>query len=159
TWVKIERTNVSDKSWRRFAFRVKDYVTLSSNVTVRFVAEDSIITSLTLNGGSIVEGALDDFYLYEEGTVGIEEQSLSVISVYPNPANNVVNVSYELLNNEKVTIDLVNNIGQMVYSLTSDNVSGRHTTKIDTEKFAAGIYMMNVRAGKQHHLQKVNVIK
>lgn len=29
-WVKVKRTNVSDKSWRRFAFRVKDYVTLSS---------------------------------------------------------------------------------------------------------------------------------
>ncbi|MGQ0828705.1 MAG: T9SS type A sorting domain-containing protein [Bacteroidota bacterium] len=161
TWIKIERTNVSDKSWRRFAFRVKDYVTLSSTVSLRFVVEDSVIAGLNLTGGSIVEGALDDLYLYEAiNTVGIDEQSVTGINVYPNPANNVVNVSYELLNNENVKIELINNIGQVVYSQTPDNSGkGMHTAKIDTDGLATGIYMLNIKTGEQNHLQKVNVIK
>jgi hypothetical protein len=161
TWVKVERTNVSDKSWRRFAFRVKDYVTLSSTVQIRFVAEDSVIASLNLSGGSLVEAAIDDLYLYEENnTMSVDEQSsLTGIQVYPNPANNLVNVSYELQSTEKVTIELMDNIGQIVYSQTPDNSPGMHTSKIDTDALAAGIYMLNIKTGDQNHLRKVNVIK
>ncbi len=41
TWVPVEYTDVSDHSWRRFAFRVSDYVQPSPNVYLRFVAEDA----------------------------------------------------------------------------------------------------------------------
>jgi Zn-dependent metalloprotease len=161
TWTMVERTNVSDKSWRRNAFRVTDYVPLSSQVLMRFMASDSLIAGAYLNGGSLVEGALDDFFLYEAGAAGVNEnENVTSVGVFPNPANSTVNISYLLNTTEDVTVILTNNIGQVVYSeAVKDNSMGKHSLKIGTEQFAAGMYMLNLRAGKQDHVQKVAVIR
>jgi Zn-dependent metalloprotease len=63
-WINIENSLTSDNSWRRYAFRAKDYVSLSSTqVQLKFVASDS--TNGALSGGSLVEAALDDLYLWD----------------------------------------------------------------------------------------------
>jgi hypothetical protein len=41
-WQYIENNMSSDISWRKFAFRVSDYVNLTSNVQLKFMASDSI---------------------------------------------------------------------------------------------------------------------
>jgi len=56
----------SDKSWRRVAFRVNDYVNLTNQVRVKFIASDSTHLGQYLDGGSLIEAAVDDFSLYEE---------------------------------------------------------------------------------------------
>jgi len=62
-WESIENNLTSDVSWRKFAFRVNDYISLnSSQVQLRFVASDS--TNGALSGGSLVEAAIDDLMLY-----------------------------------------------------------------------------------------------
>ena len=161
TWTMVERTNVSDKSWRRMAFRVTDYVALGAAVKMRFMASDSLVPALNLNGGSLVEGALDDYYLYEEGSVGIDENtSIAAVNVYPNPATSLINVSYQLVNAEDVTIVMTNSIGQVVYSeKMNDNQLGRHTLKIETSNLSAGMYMLNIKTGKKDHVQKIAVMK
>ena len=63
--VYVENTLSSDLSWRRNAFRVKDYVNLSSSVQLKFIASDSIRPGQYLDGGSLIEAAVDDLYLYE----------------------------------------------------------------------------------------------
>ena len=62
-WESIENNLTSDISWRRFAFRVSDYVSLSNNIQLKFIASDS--TNGALSGGSLVEAAVDDLMLYE----------------------------------------------------------------------------------------------
>jgi len=63
-WESIENNLTSDISWRQFAFRVKDYISLNSTqVQLKFVASDS--TNGSLSGGSLVEAAIDDLMLYE----------------------------------------------------------------------------------------------
>jgi hypothetical protein len=160
TWTKIERTNVSDKSWRRYAFRVKDYVTLTSNVQVKFIAADSLIPGANLNGGSLVEAALDDMILYEEGAVGVEENiAVSSMRVYPNPASSSVNVSYNLVKEEELTVILTNALGEVVYTKKINSSAGEHSLKIDTNELAGGLYMLNLRTSKKDHLRKITVIK
>ena len=67
-WESIENNLTSDISWRRFAFRVKDYISLNSTqVQLKFVASDS--TNGSLSGGSLVEAAIDDLMLYETQSV------------------------------------------------------------------------------------------
>ncbi len=65
-WQFIENNLTSDKSWRRFAFRVSDFVNLTSQVRVKFIASDSLRIGQNLDGGSLIEAAVDDFSLYEE---------------------------------------------------------------------------------------------
>lgn len=163
TWVKVERTNVSDKNWRRFAFRVKDYITLSSTVSVRFVAEDSLTSALPFpdNGQSLVEAAVDDLYLYEEVSIGVDENStVNAVNVFPNPATNLLNITYELTESQDVVIEVMNTISQIVYSEKMNNNSqGKHSLKINTDELVAGMYMVNIKTGKQNHIQKVAIMK
>ena len=74
-WESIENNLTSDVSWRRFAFRVKDYINLNSTqVQLRFVASDS--TNGSLSGGSLVEAAVDDLILYESQSVNTSTNDL-----------------------------------------------------------------------------------
>ena len=73
-WESIENNLTSDISWRQFAFRVKDYISLNSTqVQLKFVASDS--TNGSLSGGSLVEAAIDDLYLWDsvESSTSIDE--------------------------------------------------------------------------------------
>ncbi len=76
-WVPVENNLTSDKSWRRFAFRAKDYVSLTSNqVQLKFIASDS--TNGSLSGGSLVEAAVDDLYLWDaSSSTGIIDDNFS----------------------------------------------------------------------------------
>ncbi|MBK8338897.1 MAG: hypothetical protein IPK99_02280 [Flavobacteriales bacterium] len=67
----------TDRSWRRAAFRVADYVVPNSTVQVRFVASDSVRIGDYLDGASIVEAAVDDIQLWDEVDVdGIAESAI-----------------------------------------------------------------------------------
>ena len=68
-WVYVENTLSSDLSWRRNAFRVKDYVNLTSSVQLKFIAS-SIRPGQYLDGGSLIEAAVDNLYLYESLSSG-----------------------------------------------------------------------------------------
>jgi hypothetical protein len=65
-WQYVENNISSDLSWRKFAFRVSDYVGLTNNVQLKFIASDSIRLGQNLDGGSLIEAAVDDLVLYEE---------------------------------------------------------------------------------------------
>ena len=54
TWVSLENTNVSDRSWRRMQFSIGSYIDLTTQVRFRFIASDE-------DPGSLVEAGLDDF--------------------------------------------------------------------------------------------------
>jgi Zn-dependent metalloprotease len=56
TWVHLENTNLSDRSWALKQFNVGDYVSLTSQVRFRFIASD-------YDPGSLVEAGVDDFSL------------------------------------------------------------------------------------------------
>ena len=54
TWHDLETLEYSDRTWRRMEFYLEDYITLSDQVRLRFIAQDNGV------GGSIVEAAVDD---------------------------------------------------------------------------------------------------
>ncbi|MEE2931177.1 MAG: hypothetical protein VX370_01455 [Bacteroidota bacterium] len=64
-WNYVENNISSDINWRKFVFRVQDYVSLSSQVQLKFIASDSIRSGQYLDGGSLIEAAVDDLYMYE----------------------------------------------------------------------------------------------
>jgi hypothetical protein len=78
---------------------------------------------------------------------GINEQNSNItnISVYPSPAKNAASLSLELLQNESISINVVNAIGQVVYTDALTNLSaGNHVVNFNTENWASGVYSINV---------------
>lgn len=54
SYVELENTNESDRSWRRMEFNLGNYIDLTDQVQFRFIASDEA-------PGSIVEAGVDDF--------------------------------------------------------------------------------------------------
>jgi hypothetical protein len=80
-------------------------------------------------------------------TVNVESNLTSTISVYPNPANNVITVA----NAENSNIVVLNMVGEVVASI--ENASANQT--IDITNLASGSYFVRVNS----EVFKVNVVK
>ena len=64
-WVYVENTLSADLSWRKFVFRPLDYINPTASVQLKFIASDSLRIGQNLDGGSLIEAAVDDLFLYE----------------------------------------------------------------------------------------------
>ena len=95
-WVYVEDNISSDLSWRKFAFRVNDYVNLTNNVQLKFIASDSIRLGQNLDGGSLIEAAVDDLILYEaresstnlNNITGIENKLIKITDLLGREVSN-----------------------------------------------------------------------
>ena len=99
----------------------------------------------TMNGSM----AAQDIKLFKTSATasGINEQNSNIanISVYPSPAKNAASLSLDLLQNESMSVNVVNTIGQVVYTETLNNLSaGNHIVNLNTENWASGVYSINV---------------
>lgn len=105
-------------------------------------------TTLTITRNFLVHyicgDALDCGY---SNPIGMNELSgiPSLIEVYPNPADENLNVNTSRLVGEGYTIEMYNSQGQLVSSQAAD---ADGVTTINTENLAAGIYVMNVGNGE-----------
>lgn len=86
-WVEIEETLTQDIRWRRNAFSIQDYVDLTDEFKIRFVASDSIRAGEDLSGGSLIEAAVDDLLILDLTSSGVEDlDPSSEILTWPVPA-------------------------------------------------------------------------
>jgi len=79
--------------------------------------------------------------------------------VYPNPANQYVNVQYSLLSTSEVTINVVDVLGNVVeeaqFSAPSDLVQS-HTLRVDD--LESGLYFVTIQAGNSQVVKKIQVV-
>jgi hypothetical protein len=91
--------------------------------------------------------------------VGIEEVSLTAgVNVYPNPANDFINVAYGLTNNSVVTVDVINVLGERVMTeYVGSQAAGNYTSRLDVSNLSAGVYMLNVTINGTANTVRVTV--
>ncbi len=67
---------------------------------------------------------------------------------FPNPFDNNFNLSFSILEKEKVSIDLYDVVGKLVKNISNQNLSaGDHKVFVETHGLAAGVYFARVQAG------------
>ena len=90
----------------------------------------------------------EDIALWKTGSgVGINELNslISNISIYPSPAKNAAALSLDLIQNENVTVNVINTVGQVVFTQNLNNLSaGNHVINFNAENWASGIYNVNI---------------
>ena len=146
-WVYVENNMTSDNSWRKFSFRVKDYVSITNDFSIRFIASDSIRLGQYLDGGSLVEAAVDDVYLYESTNVNTLTELNIGLDVYPNPTKGVV----EFCLQDNVSVKVINTLGEIVMQEQLD-ISDN---KIDLSAYDKGIYYLEIVTEKQKITKKI----
>lgn len=137
TWERVENTLTQDISWRRNAFKISEYVDLTADFRFRFIASDSVRLGQHLDGGSLIEAAVDDIVLYDVGDgTSIEEEDALAIDLFPNPASDVVQLRLPATGGR---LDVIDNRGRAVYTL--ENATDLNPL-VDVSKWRAGAYFV-----------------
>ncbi len=162
SWIPVESTTQGQTEWRRMAFRANDYITATNQVQLRFNVSDSIRPGQNLDGGSLVEGAIDDLKLWDDANFWStdDEPALSDLSVFPNPSNRELNLSFSLSEAQEVRMTVYNASGKEVYNENLGKLSaGEHTKVLPKGSLAAGLYNVRLVAGERGMTRKVKVLK
>jgi len=67
--------------------------------------------------------------------------------VYPNPANEQLNIIMQSLNTPRVKIEIIDVNGKIVYNETASVTNGLQILAINTDFLAQGLYMINLSSG------------
>ncbi|HMR47015.1 MAG TPA: T9SS type A sorting domain-containing protein [Bacteroidia bacterium] len=68
------------------------------------------------------------------------------LEVYPNPANDLVNISYQSDDKELIKMSLMDYSGKLIYIQNIQSGSGMNNYSLDVSKFAPGVYMLNIQS-------------
>ena len=142
SWQYLENTLQQDISWRRKAFRLGDYVELTDAFQMRFIASDSTTVGEYLDGGSLVEAALDDIILYDvvplvDDVTNLE--ALSTLKVSPNPSSHTIYIEGSLANTPVQIFDMK---GGLIYE---GKTRATGDLSLDVSSFSPGFYNIQLR--------------
>lgn len=168
-WDYIENSKASDASWRRNAFRLKDYVSSYENVQIRFIVSDSTRLGQNLDGGSLVESAIDDIYIWDESEVDeidFEDENTGVsvneisnktkLNIYPNPSNGEFTIELNTNQLSNIEIEVRNLVGQIIYKRTTENLKGKNKIQIN-EDLESGVYLISVNINDKIITEKITI--
>lgn len=86
--------------------------------------------------------------------------SVDRLSVFPNPTADQFTVDVDLNSSERLTIDFINVVGQVVKTVDLGKRSvGLNREYIDVSNLSEGIYFMNLTVGNQQATTKVQVVR
>lgn len=107
--------------------------------------------------------SFQDIKLFKTSTTaGVAENNSNVanVSVYPSPAKNAASLSLDLIQNESISISVVNTVGQVVFTESLSNLSaGNHVVNFNTENWASGVYNINISSNNGNTNLKLVVSK
>jgi hypothetical protein len=82
--------------------------------------------------------------------VGMEEDLLDNVSIYPNPSNGIINI--EFTNNQNSGLIIRDAFGKVVLK---KNISS--TSSIDLTSFSKGLYMIEITSNNQSIIKKLSL--
>lgn len=141
---------------------VANFTSIAAPETTTFGGYTEYIYDLSAyNGQSIYVGIhctssdqfgfmLDDFKVTTTG-LGVNEAFARKFSIYPNPANNVLNIS----NNDNIVLNNVeiNDInGRTIKTIEANNVS---EIQINVAELSAGVYFLNINSDAGSAVKKI----
>ncbi len=113
---------------------------------------------IILEGGEFTDDTSESVSMVS--SVGVDEDALaSAIAIGPNPVNDILNVKINLDSQEAVSIEMMNAVGQKVYTEYLGSISNSSVTAIDVKGLEAGIYYVTVTAGDAATTSKITVLK
>lgn len=119
----------------------------ANNPVLSFFQSNTVFDVTVLAGEDSIWVLLDSTY-----TTHIEEPSEIPLSIYPNPATDVVMLSWEGQQSQEAEIELRNMLGQTLKKVSWD---GRKSAVIDLVAFPSGLYMVHVFTSNGSWSQKL----
>lgn len=87
-----------------------------------------------------------------------EADEQQVLSIYPTPATDIVNIAFTAREAQRVEVDVYNIQGQLVQQTEVSADGGRQIESIDISNLEKGFYLVSVRTGAQTATSKMVVM-
>lgn len=138
----------SSTQWRNDNASLSAFVG-NNKVFIKFVGENGYGNNIYVDNINITTA------------VGVEEVALeNNVTVYPNPVEDLANVSINLVSSDNVTLDVYNAVGQKVYSVNKGQLTvGNHNVTVDFSALESGFYFVNVTVGTTTITKKITSVK
>ncbi|GHC57739.1 cytochrome c peroxidase [Ulvibacter litoralis] len=92
------------------------------------------------------------------GPLGISEESIApFVSIYPNPAKDVVFVSLHNQITSKVSIEVSNSMGQIVQRISNQELESTSKVTLNIEGYTAGLYFITILSSDISVIKKMIV--
>lgn len=112
---------------------------------------------ISSNGQKVIAGAGE----VNNGKITSNNDVLTSCNIFPNPASNVINISYELLLSSTVSMELFDVSGKRITSLMNptEMQSGNYTYPVDLKEYhlQTGLYFVSIRTGNNIHMLKISI--
>jgi thiol-disulfide isomerase/thioredoxin len=104
--------------------------------------------------GEVLQSA---YAMYTTSGVNEMDDMARYIAVYPNPANEFAGVEIDLIDRSDVTLNVVNAMGQTVYTDAMTMDAGTQKVELPTSALSAGLYFVNVNVNGVSKTLRLNV--
>jgi hypothetical protein len=159
SWTPVENTTTSDNSWRRVVFFVHDFLTPTTQMMLRFIAED-------VDPPSLVEAAVDDTRVlaFNSGVTSAapgQTQGLALAAPSPNPSGAWTKLRFTLSEVAEAKLSIYDLSGRRVRMLWAGRRGpGSHTAVWDGrdhagQPVASGLYLARLEALGQERTQRI----
>lgn len=134
-----ETTSLS--AWRYSGeIHLKDYITLSDDVQIQFIASD-------LDPGHLVEAGVDVFQVIPKAVSSTSEHGTpALFSVSPNPAASTFVIRYDWPGSAKTMLEVRNQLGQIIWT---QQLSGETGSVVCGDNWPQGVYVATLRSDEK----------
>ncbi len=87
------------------------------------------------------------------------EKDLQELSVFPNPANELVNINFDYQGVDQLSIIVVNSVGKEVFRNATNVSTGTVNLEISTSTWNSGIYFIKFQSEKGVKTERLSVAK
>ncbi|MBI5219126.1 MAG: T9SS type A sorting domain-containing protein [Bacteroidia bacterium] len=130
--------------------------TITAIYNFSFIGNQIVIITLDCGGFKTLSTYMS--YIHINSINGVTDISnTATVSAYPVPVGDNLNIEMSLSKQAEVSLSIQNITGQIIYHNTVAGNSGNNLWKIDTQKFANGLYILSVAInGKLQAVKKIN---
>jgi hypothetical protein len=158
-WVHLEYTTDSSNSWTQYTFNLEEFVPMTDNVRVRFVADDQA-------PGTLVEAAVDDITLsvIKPPVAGLSVEDVraqnGLMLRSPNPLRPGANVMFRTGSATSARLELFDASGRLVRRLLHGRVeAGDHSVSLTGGSLSSGIYFLRLETDQVMEVRQVVIMK
>jgi PKD repeat protein len=84
------------------------------------------------------------FYNYTNTSIGLSDEFINSITIFPNPTDDLVTISFESFENNDFTISVLNVLSEVIFKENLIKFSGIYQTKINLDNFAKSVYLIRI---------------
>ena len=154
----LQQSDYSAESWLAFTTALSSARdAMSQNYSYTISAADSLANACT-NLETALHGLTQSVIF--ENTNGNEPENFALIQNYPNPFNPTTTIGYQLSVTSHLTIKVYNLLGKEVATLVEGvQQAGHYSVNFDASGLVGGIYLYQLKAGKQVETKKFILLK